>query len=481
MRIHRRQFILGPDSINIPGWVQVVIPEVGYLCHCPEMHLTLVKDADGHSLVLIGSPIQTDANRPDPNNEIALSTSRTIKDLYQTWAGRWILICCGKLHMDSSGLLGCFYAVKQNAAGESKLWVSSSVALLTEILGLDDKPTRSISHGAGIDWYPGPTICRNSIRKLLPSQILELDGGALIPRRLIPEISQTLSYEDILDRIQSYLVTTLRCAARLRERIWLPLTAGYDSRLLLAAARFAGISVHTYTQIYPSISEPDRALPPQLAEAVGFPHSMFYGKVYRKDLAKIYDKHTGGLCVDRDRYFLSREYFDWSRKDDLILRGGCFEIGRCYYWSKFPGHGIISNVPGVEIILNGFKEDSNPALVSALSEWINWTRQTPHKEMDWRDRFYLEQRLAGWLSSLEQSLDLIDADRFHTVNSHYYFACVLQITEEKRRVSQHQIDLIERMAPELLKFPFNPVVPARQKVLRKIRISADYMRSRLRL
>ena len=482
MHIHRRQFIFGPNPINTnPGWVQVVIPGVGYLCHCPELNLTSVNDADGHPWFLLGSAIQTDANRTDPSNDISLATSDTIQDLYQTWTGRWVLIGSSKLHIDSSGLLGCFYILRQNAKGESKLWVSSSVALLTEVLGLNDKPTHLISHGVGIDWYPPPGICRSSIRKLLPSQILELNGGGLIPRRLIPEISRTLSYEEILDRIQSYLVTTLQRAEKIQDRIWLPLTAGYDSRLLLAAAISAGISFQTYTHINPYMSEADRSLPPKLAEKVGISHSMFYGKVYRKDLAALYDKHTGGMSVGRDRYYISQEYFNWAKKGDLILRGGCFEFGRSYYWSKFPGHGIISNAPEVNIILRGFKEEANPALVQALAEWVDWTRQTQHNDMDWRDRFYLEQRLAGWLSSVEQSLDLIDADRFHTVNSQYYFAHVLRVPEEKRRISQHQVDLIARMAPELLEFPFNPAVSTRQKVFRKMRLAADFLKSRLGL
>ncbi|HWR26761.1 MAG TPA: hypothetical protein VN316_02680 [candidate division Zixibacteria bacterium] len=482
MNIHRRQFILGPDPINtIPGWVQAVIPDIGYLCHCPELPTTSVQDADGYNWILLGSPIQTDANRPDPEIEISSATSHTIQDLYQGWAGRWLLIGRGKLHMDSSGLLGCFYSARQNAAGKSELWVSSSAALLSEVLGFENKLMRSISHRVGIDWYPPPGSCMREIRRLLPSQILELDGGYLIPRRLIPEISQNLSYEEILDRLQSYLVTTLRNAVRNRDRIWLPLTAGYDSRLLLAAARCAGISVRTCTHSLPYMSVADRTLPPKLAEAAGFSHSMFYGKGHRKDLAALFEKHTGGMSADRDSYYISREYFNYIQKGDLILGGGCFEIGRCYYWSKFSGSGIIPNVPGVDIILNVLKEGSNPVLIQALNEWIDWTRRTPHQELDWRDRFYLEQRLSGWLSSMEQSLDLIDADRLYIANSHYYFAHVFRIPEEKRRVSQHHIDLIARMAPELMEFPFNPVGPILQRISRRILITADYFQSRLGL
>lgn len=483
MHVHRRQFILGPNPINtIPGWVQVKISEFIYLYHCPELPVTSVKDTDGQNLFILGSPIQTDAKRPDPKIDIETSAAPyEIQDLYQTWAGRWVLIDRGKLHIDSSGLLGCFYSARQNAKGETELWVSSSAALLIELLGLDEKSTYSIHHGVGIDWYPPPCTSINSIFKLLPSQILELKGGTLIPRRLFPKISPTLSYEDILDKLQDYLVTTLCRAARMHNRIWLPLTAGYDSRLLLATAKWAGVPVHIYTHIHPHINESDRVLPPKLAKAVGFSHSMFYGKVYRKDLEAIYDKHTGGLCAGQDRYYISREYFNWSQKGDLILRGHCFGLGRCNYWYKFPGSGIIPSVPEVDIILGGFKEGSNPALVTALAEWIDWTRQTQHQDMDWRDRFLIEQRITGWLSLQEQSLDLIDADKFYIANSHYFFALLLQIPEEKRCVSQHHIDLIARMAPELIKFPFNPEVSIRQKVLRKLIIVADYLRSRMRL
>ncbi|MCL7413411.1 MAG: hypothetical protein M8353_07320 [ANME-2 cluster archaeon] len=482
MHIHRRQFIIGPPPINtIPGWVQVVISESVYLYHCPELPVTLVQDSDGQKFLILGFPIQTDAERPDPKIEIENSKEPyVIQDVYQTWAGRWVLIGRDQLHVDSSGLLGCFYHTRQNTKGETELWVSSSIALLIELLALHEKPTYSIHHAVGIDWYPPPGTSMNSILKLLPSQILELKSGALLHRRLLPDISRTLSYEDILDRLQDYLVTTLCRATRMYNRIWLPLTAGYDSRLLLATAKRAGLPVYTYTHIHPHMSESDRVLPPKLANAVGFSHSMIYGKEYRKDLDAIYDKHTGGLCVGQDKYYISHQYFNWSQKGDLILRGGCFEIGRCNYWYKFPGPGIISNVPGVDSILNGFKEEVNPALFGALAEWIDWTRQTQHQDLDWRDRFYLEQRLAGWLSFEEQSLDLIDAEKFYIANSHYYFAHVLRVPEEKRCFSQHQIDLIERMAPELNKFPFNPV-STQQKVLRHLIIAAKYLRSRMRL
>jgi hypothetical protein len=277
-----------------------------------------------------------------------------------------------------------------------------------------------------------------------------------------------MSYDDLLDRLQAYLIIALQQASKLSNSLWLPLTAGYDSRLLLAAAHHAKIKVRTYTHIHKDMSDADRKLPSKLAKAVNLSHSAYVGKSFEEQLASQYDQHTGRHCVDRDRYYISHAYFDWCRKQDLILRGGCFEIGRCFYWTKFPTNSPSSRPPAAKEIVGGFKwhrPTSETQSSKAIEEWIEWSQRTPHEEMDWRDRFYWEQRLGGWLSSIEQSLDLINANRFYAANSHYFFSYILQIPVEKRGRSQHHIDLIERMAPSLLAFPFNPL-PIKQRTLR---------------
>ena len=77
------------------------------------------------------------------------------------------------------------------------------------------------------------------------------------------------------------------------------------------------------------------------------------------------------------------------------------------------------------------------------------------------------------MGSIEQSLDLIDSDRFYAANSHSFYALVLQIPEEIRLLEgpRHQHELIRRMAPELLRFPFNPPDPVQlhKRILDKLR------------
>jgi hypothetical protein len=461
MRVHRRQFVLGPRPVDlIPGGVTAYVPDVGYLSHCPELRAASIQDAAGTAWHLLGIAVQTDTSRSEPGAELTTATPNSVEDTYHTWAGRWVLIGAGKLYLDVSGLLGCFYGFKDSTGGARELWVSSSLALLVTVLEVNLYPLRSIQHQKGMDWYAGPRSRFESIRQLLPSQILVLRSGEILPRQLLSRTTDHLSYDGLLDVLQKYLVAAVTQATKLSNNLRLPLTAGYDSRLLLATSRYAGIPITTYTHVHRHMSEADRLLPPQLAKTAGFRHLEHQGGQYSNDLAALYDRHTMGNCVDRDRQYISHRYFDWCRKGDLILRGGCFEIGRCHFWKKFrdvfPDTHTASILPGSEVILNGFKESTpHHSLVQTIDEWISWSNRTECEGLDWRDRLYLEQRLGCWLSAVEQSLDLIDADRFHAANSHFYFAHVLQIPVQTRSLGQHHIDLIKRMSPDLLQFPFN--------------------------
>lgn len=459
MQLHRRQFVIGPSPVRpASDWVTTHIPDTGYLSHSPELRVASATDADGRIWHVLGLVVQTDANKSDPVREVAGATHSTIEHVYQTWAGRWILIGNGELHMDAAGLLSCFYSLKETGDGTRELWVSGSVALLADLLRIDISNDRQIRHGeVAIDWYPPPRSRYEAVRRLLPSQVLVLANGDLRPRRLFPEITTSLGYDDVLDTLQRYLTSALQEASKAADTLWLPLTAGYDSRLLLAAAHYAGVSVKTYTQGYKNIEPLDRDIPPKLAEAVGMSHSLYWDGAYNSAAADLWDRHTGHHCVAADRRFVSHGQFEWCKKGDIILRGGGFEVGRCSYRRRFPESRTGHLAPSAEVIVRGLGRkglQGRESLVRAMQEWVDWTMRTPHEELSWWDRLYLEQRIGGWASLTEQSLDLLDGETYQASNSQFFYAHVLQIPAEKRCATQHHVDLIGRMAPELLAFPF---------------------------
>jgi hypothetical protein len=104
-----------------------------------------------------------------------------------------------------------------------------------------------------------------------------------------------------------------------------------------------------------------------------------------------------------------------------------------------------------------------------ISEWVDWVARTPHTGLDWRDRLFLEQSNAGWVSSVEQALDITAYERFYVANSHFYVSTTLALSEETRRSKRHHVDLIRRMAPDVLQFPFNPPDASTLRFSRRLR------------
>jgi hypothetical protein len=239
------------------------------------------------------------------------------------------------------------------------------------------------------------------VGRLLPSQLLDLSRGRPEPRSWLPDVAPRGSYEEVVGEVGQQLVTSLRrLASRIgSESVWVPLTGGFDSRLVLAAALRAGLPVRTYTNYRAGMSLADLELPELVARVAGVPH-------------------------------------EWHRP------------------GRANAHGSVP--PPASTIAEGLREPPGTPAQAALAEWISTVDQSRVPGLDWRDRLYLEQRLAGWLSAVEQSLDLVFAERVHVANSAATYALLLSLPEDVRARSHHQRDLIALLFPPLAELPFNP-------------------------
>ncbi len=458
--LHRRQFVLGPRAVEPrPGWRARRVGALT-LSHCPDLRIEPVADAEGAEWCLIGLVSQSDPGRPDPPEAIRRSATGAVRDLYQTWAGRWMLVGNGRVHLDAAGLLGCYYRLD---GGEC--WASSSAVLLIrpEEAGTVEIDPRPLVHRHGVEWYPPPRSRFGPIRRLLPSQVLDLARGAVEPRPLLPPLERH-GYARIVERLEERLVTALARLPRVagahdtrREdaRTWVPLTSGLDSRLVLAIAARLGMAQGTYTHERPGLSIGDRLYPPRLARAAGLPHRLVRPGRFSARAEREYDEHTGRQSADVDRRYYARGHWRFLRPGDLILRGGGFESGRCFYYHRLR-EASGGALPDPEDVAAWLGEPRSSTAVAGLREWLAHAAADPIEGLDWRDRFYLEQRLGGWLSALEQSLDLIDATRFYVANSAAVYGLLLSLDPERRRTGEHQRELIRRLAPRLLELPFNP-------------------------
>ena len=78
-----------------------------------------------------------------------------------------------------------------------------------------------------------------------------------------------------------------------------------------------------------------------------------------------------------------------------------------------------------------------PGHEAGVREWARWVEAGP-EPMDWRDRLYLEQRIAGWLSSAVQGVDITGRCEVHLANNTAFISGMLAMPASERVGGAHQ-------------------------------------------
>lgn len=454
MHLHRRQFVVGPRQwLANTHWKACPLQKGGCLSYCSDLTVIEAKDLDGVSWFLIGLVIEAHPKRQTPEKTISRSRTFAVPQMTSHWAGRWILIGNGEIYLDASGLLGCFYTRTSNG----DVWTSSSIALLAQYGFLSKEPTpdrRKLVYEVGISWYTPPLSGYAGIARLLPSQVLKLQSGQVEARPLMPDIVLGRDYDMVLKQIQQGLETVLERLTALSTDLWLGMTAGYDSRLMLALSHKVGIPVRPFTRITARMSIADRIFPPKLSAECGYSHVFMRASKRYPDRQGLAMAQTGGHVSAGDAEPFVKGIRDHMQ--GISFGGHGFSVSSGFYkLPELPSH-ITSIAEGIKYLSRVFQEPVHSSAMQGIHAWLSWVFDHSQEHLNWRDRFFIEQRQAGWLSSKEQLYDLNDLQRFPILNSAYLFSLLLSIEEEKRIGSKIQRELINRVNPQLSQYPYNP-------------------------
>lgn len=451
---HRRQFVIAPRPVRSEaGWIARELGCGHWLSTCPHLRVTDATDAEGERWFILGLAIQSDASRADPAQEIAAARTQDVPTLSDEWGGRYVLVGPGIVETDAAGLLGVYYRV----LGRSEVWISSSPVLLAKLPSASAaEDTRVLRHPRAVNWFPLPESRYAGIFKQTPSQRLRWHGGRaeLTPRPLAARIDEAAEYDTLLDDFGSRLQTL---ASRLPQaRLWLPLTGGFDSRLLLSLVTKVGLRPTAYTQTWKHLSVADRVFSARMAADTGTSHRLFGPHRRNRRHERMVDDHTGRHVSDVDRMFIAHGQWEFCRFGDLALRGGGFELARLHFWRRFKKLGPRQDWPNArELAAAFFAEPDDPA-VADFERWLAWVQEHPQPGVPWIDRFYIEQRLGGWLSGIEHMLDTTEMERVYLINCRAIFGDLLRVPLDLRSQARPHRDLIQRWAPRLMEYPVNP-------------------------
>ncbi len=445
MDISHKQYLLSSTRRTITGMSELGVCEGKYLYIGEQLPVKSGRTASGKAFILIGDAYCCDQYPREAIEDLNTVTGEALDAITRYWTGRWMLILDNELITDACGLMSAFYY-----RNGDEWMISSSLALICRQAGIEVNKTVAKN---GLTWQLLPSTISPDVRLLLCTQKMTI--GDTLEMRYVDRFSlwKGLSYEGRITAITGSLTSALKNIERFScRKIWLALTAGKDSRLTFAAAKKAGVTFDTYTARHKNMSEADRHLPEVISAKYGIRHHLLDKGKYTPSKYEEYFAFTGGNSLGADAEFYATGQFDQVPDDAVVIKSGLFEAGQSYA-RRIAGGNETSFADGMKTYYRSSFVDESQTL--AFDEWMEYQRRNPMPGIDIRDRFYLEQRLNGWASAIEQSLTINPFSSIQIANSAVVLGCLLYASEEDRKDLRLSYDLIRKLDEKLLEYPVN--------------------------
>lgn len=454
-RAHRRQFFFSNANLEIPkGWETTSLGDGFMLHHCPWLNVHTVTDESGQQWGLLGHAfdIQEDSYRA-PIAAIGKSCTKDVPALVSTWSGRWVLISSSMVITDAAALLGIY--VLENERG---VFISSSLALLSQLFEKPIIRDKRILGWYGINWFPGPLSRLAGVNRLLPDQVYNPKSRSISYfKRLSPATG--ISLGEATEAMSRGLIQIFRAMASQdsMKSMILTLTGGLDSRTTFSVLHAAAIPFNTLTLGHPRISRADSVLPGKISKSYNIIHRHVNKVEQLGGRLDEYDLHTCRSVVDGDRLLYARGSYENLGPQNWLIRSACWELGRRYYHRKLHGLDLEELFEHPHRLMRRFRTyTGTKATEESLSEWARWRLDNP-VAVPWQDLFYRDQRLGCWSSSIEQSLDLLDPVSIHPANCDRFYDIMLGLTDGSEwNATTLQEGIIAKCTPDLLDVPVNP-------------------------
>lgn len=486
-----------------PDWNIISVADGLVLSVCPKLNVMPLRSRDGVTYYLLGFAVLADQPMKTIAEEFPSRHSSEIEDWTGFWSGKWVLISAERVWPDATGCLGVYY---REAGGA--LWISSSPALLGD--RVPDAPSAPyigwhIRHRTGIDWIPLPLTTRETVFKVMALRTIHPMTGALRPVHFGAAANDgKIDPQSLASAVKTIMINWGRTAFRDH---YVSLTAGIDTRLILAAASAAGLAFAARTIKYAEASRADLTMPPRLAARVGVRHRLVARPHPPLPLSEVkarsaaIEQHMDGAAFHPAAAAFAHGLDDFMHDAGCIMTGGhILDMGRRMYWRRFANAGLGDALPSADQVLDAFftrSIDPYPFWTShpparwreAMQLWLDSLSEPRALKLDWRDAFHLDQGAAGWESNLHRLMDLFDGVYFPPANCLWVLYLLLRgSTEDKGEVFAYN-NAIRTLSPALAEIPINPPTRAQrvkrvvrqvlgEKRIRKLRSLAKFARVR---
>jgi len=466
----RRQFILGPHFVeDVPGWKKIKHDDSLFLTVHPELEITQASSG-GSSITMLGfilDPFNPQATNMDICSKL-INQVDPGDDVFQRvehMGGRYVIVLSAhndtKIFNDAMGQKTIYYT--RDSSG--LIWCASQWGSLSEQLRLEfGKDTWNEfleSRFFNKDpqyWYPGDSSPFKAIYHLQPNHYLDLKTSEVV--RYWPKANLDFGPIDRCVEQSAEILRGLMKAASHRFNLALALSAGYDSRLILAASREVSKDIVFFSQIYPGMDEKsmDIRISDKLLLKLGLDHRIVRcpSKIDDPDFLEIYKKNIPTARLIR-ALGIYCSYKLWGETDTVVMVGLGGELYRCKYGDRRKYSGNKSRVNAKTLARFTWMR-GNDFAIRQYEKWLSTTEQIwKDYGINTLDLFHWEQRKANW-----GSLGIMESDIAHETflpnNCRRHLAILLSTHEKYRMPPNYELNrrLLSYLWPETLDVPINP-------------------------
>ncbi len=464
--LYRRQFLFTPKKCRaLESWKEKLIDDFHLYVH-PDLNISMVKGLE-IELYLLGYIL--DPHNPTQSNEDILKRLANKKDSVEefsnalsTYSGRFALIFKRNEQVlffhDPCGFRSIFYT-----KFEGQIFVGSQPSIFKNVIPLKEgKRYKAFKNSKYIRenieyWLPSGISLFDKVKHLIPNHYLVL--SKLKQVRYWP--NEPLSHktlDEVKVKVSNLLKDSLN-AANYRFDLTLTLTAGWDSRVLLAASKKISDEVFYYTLQFRDLDQgsADIDIPSKLLELLGLDHTIIdCRKEVPDSFYELYNKNVSNSHFDdwgKIAFGMSEKY----PKGKVSLKGNSSEIGRCFYY-KNGHHDTIGSADQIVSLVKGWDEIN--FIQRQVQQWYKESSDIAKRmNIDILDLFYWEHRMGSWQAQSQLEWDLVQ-ESYVPYNNREILELMLSTSKEYRCAPRYVLHekIAKYLWPEVMSQPVNPPI-----------------------
>ena len=457
--LYRRQFLLTGKKIDgLSNWKRYSVCRGTKVLHVhPDLDVVELNE-DGRNMIFMGYIY--DWQNPEHGNERILQEilknqgfQNIVESTYE-YSGRFVILYediegCSIFH-DAGAQREVHYTVDEDGVS-----CASQLPIMKQFINIEDtedkealKLYRSKDFLRSKKQWPGEFTIYKNVKCLRPNHYLDMTTGEVFRYWPVKPLKR-ITLEEASDTVALMLNGFVKACSN-RKKLIVPVTAGWDSRLLLAATRDIREEVKYFVIRFPHMSERhvDITIPKRLMKKLGC----------RFDVINI----NGGVDSEFERIFKGNTAY--PREDNLVGIYGVFykmfsdrmnisshlsEVVRSYA-------GKMESPTGKDVSKYIGYENSNAYVIRTCEEWINKNAQTSRDMgIDLLTLFDWEE--SNWEASHRTETD-IALEEYCPLSCRKLLETMVSVRPEYRNKYECILynEIMKILWPQVLSEPVNP-------------------------